>query len=110
MVAAKVANMKQGERTDIQPSADLRKVISQDQAASMLNIGKRSVQRVTARDGCGENCEYEDGDNQYSGGSLNSDTHISAKKAAGMLNIGKRSVQRVTARDGCGENCEYDQE
>lgn len=42
MVAAKIANMAQGERTDVQPSANLRKV-SQERAAEMLNVSERSV-------------------------------------------------------------------
>jgi len=42
MVAAKVANMSQGERTDIEPSANLQKV-SQSQAADLLNVSPRSV-------------------------------------------------------------------
>jgi hypothetical protein len=67
MVAAKIANMTKsdagtiGRIKQIGASADLHlpeNKISTDQAASMLNIGKRSVQRVTARDGCGENCEF----------------------------------------------------
>ncbi len=42
MVAARFANMRQGERTDLQPSADLRKV-SQPRAAHLLNVAARSV-------------------------------------------------------------------
>ena len=42
MVAAKLANMAQGERTDIQPFANLQKV-SQSEAASLLNVSSRSV-------------------------------------------------------------------
>lgn len=42
MVAAKLANMNQGERTDVQPSANLQKV-SQADAADMLNVSTRSV-------------------------------------------------------------------
>jgi phage N-6-adenine-methyltransferase len=42
MVAAKLANMRQGERTDIEPSANLQKV-SQGEAADLLNVGTRSV-------------------------------------------------------------------
>lgn len=45
-VAAKLANMNQGERTDLQPSANLPKV-SQSEAADMLNVSERSV--TTAR-------------------------------------------------------------
>ena len=43
MVAAELANMRQGKRTDLQPSANLREV-SQPQAAKMLNVSERSVQ------------------------------------------------------------------
>lgn len=42
MVAAKLANMSQGQRTDIEPSANLQKV-SQSTAADMLNVSPRSV-------------------------------------------------------------------
>jgi hypothetical protein len=45
MVAAKLANMRQGERTDVEPSANLPKV-SQAQAAEMLNVGDRSLRRA----------------------------------------------------------------
>ncbi|MGV6875902.1 hypothetical protein ACUSIJ_24855 [Pseudochelatococcus sp. B33] len=45
-VAAKLANMRQGERTDLKPSANLQKV-SQAEAADMLNVSERSV--ATAR-------------------------------------------------------------
>lgn len=45
MVAAKLANMAQGERTDIEPTANLQKVslVSRADAASMLNVSERSV-------------------------------------------------------------------
>lgn len=42
MVAAAIANMAQGERTDVEPSANLQKV-SQSQAAEMLNVSPRTV-------------------------------------------------------------------
>ena len=42
MVAAKMANMPQGERTDLEPSANLQKV-SQADAAALLNVSTRSV-------------------------------------------------------------------
>jgi N6-adenosine-specific RNA methylase IME4 len=42
MVAAKLANMRQGERTDLEPSANLRKV-DQASAAALLNVSERSV-------------------------------------------------------------------
>lgn len=41
-VAAKIANMRQGERTDLEPSANLPKV-SQAEAADLLNVSERSV-------------------------------------------------------------------
>jgi len=44
MIAARMANMRQGERTDLEPSADLRNVISQPEAAELLNISERSIQ------------------------------------------------------------------
>lgn len=43
MVAAKVANMRQGERTDLSPIGEK---ISQEQAAAMLNVSKRNVERA----------------------------------------------------------------
>ena len=42
MVAAKLANMRQGARTDLQPSANLPEV-SQPEAAQMLSVGERSL-------------------------------------------------------------------
>lgn len=42
MVAAKVANMRQGERTDLEPSVNLPKV-SQSQAAELLNVSEKTV-------------------------------------------------------------------
>ena len=42
VVAAKLANMKQGQRTDIEPSANLQNV-SQASAAEMLNVSTRTV-------------------------------------------------------------------
>ena len=44
LVAAKLPNMRQGERTDI-PSIEGRS-ISQDIAATMLNVGRASVERA----------------------------------------------------------------
>jgi hypothetical protein len=42
MVAARPANMRQGERTDIEPSANLRKV-SQAEAATMLDVSTHTI-------------------------------------------------------------------
>jgi hypothetical protein len=42
MIAARVANMRQGARTDLSPIGEK----SQAQAASMFNVGKRSVERA----------------------------------------------------------------
>lgn len=42
MVAANIANMRQGERTDVEPSANLQKV-AQDQAAKSVNVSTRTV-------------------------------------------------------------------
>jgi|DEB0MinimDraft_10_1074344.scaffolds.fasta_scaffold109128_2 ParB-like chromosome segregation protein Spo0J len=42
MVAASVANMKQGSRTDVKPSANLQEV-SRSEAAQMLSVSERSV-------------------------------------------------------------------
>jgi hypothetical protein len=47
MVAAKLANMVQGQRTDIEPSANLQNV-SRAEAASMLNVSERSVNTAKA--------------------------------------------------------------
>lgn len=53
MVAKKLANMAQGERTDIQPSANLQKV-SQAEAASLLNVSPRLVATAKKVDEQGE--------------------------------------------------------
>jgi ParB-like chromosome segregation protein Spo0J len=42
MVADKLATLKQGARTDLSPIGEM----SQEQAASLLNVGKRSVERA----------------------------------------------------------------
>ena len=42
MAASKLANMQQGERTDLEPSANLQKV-SQGKAAEMLHVSARTV-------------------------------------------------------------------
>jgi len=42
LIASRLANMRLGERTDLQPSANLRKV-SQAQAAERLNVSERIV-------------------------------------------------------------------
>ena len=42
MVAAKLATMRQGERTDMEPSANLQKVC-QSKAADMMNISVRTL-------------------------------------------------------------------
>ncbi len=45
MIADKIANMAQGQRTDLQPSANLRKV-GQPEAARMLKVSPRSMQNA----------------------------------------------------------------
>ena len=45
VVGEKIANMRQGERTDIEPIADLQKV-SLDNAAELVNISKRTISNV----------------------------------------------------------------
>ena len=42
MIAAKIADMKSGTRTDLEPSANLQKV-SRAEAAEKLNVSERSV-------------------------------------------------------------------
>jgi len=42
MVAARLATLKQGARTDLSPTGEM----SQAQAANLLNVGKRSVERA----------------------------------------------------------------
>jgi hypothetical protein len=44
MVAARLANMKQGARTDLSQICEM----SQQQAAKMLNVGKRTVEHGRA--------------------------------------------------------------
>jgi N6-adenosine-specific RNA methylase IME4 len=46
MLAAELATMKQGERTDVEPSANLQKV-SQADAAKLTNVSTRSVASAT---------------------------------------------------------------
>ena len=46
MIAARLANMRQGARTDLQPSANLPKVVSQSKAADLLSIGERSIRHA----------------------------------------------------------------
>ena len=43
MVAAKLADMESGERTDLGPPANLQEVTSRAEAAEMLNVSERSV-------------------------------------------------------------------
>jgi ParB-like chromosome segregation protein Spo0J len=45
MVADKIATIRQGERTDLEPFANLRKVDQAD-AAKLLNVGKRSIEHA----------------------------------------------------------------
>ena len=52
MVAAKLANMRQGERTDL-PSIEGR-FVSQEQAAKLLNVGVASVERAKIVQSSGE--------------------------------------------------------
>ena len=44
MVAEALATMQQGERTDLRPNG----LMSQDEAASLLNVSPRSVKRAAA--------------------------------------------------------------
>ena len=48
VIAAKIANMPQGARTDLRPSANWRKVNSQQEAAKIFNVSERTIQRVKA--------------------------------------------------------------
>lgn len=48
VIASRVANMTQGARTDLEPSANLRNVISQPEAARMFNVSERMIQTVKA--------------------------------------------------------------
>lgn len=48
VVASRLANMRSGERTDLEPNANLQKVISQPEAAKMLNVSTRMVASVKA--------------------------------------------------------------
>lgn len=53
MVAARLANMRQGARTDLQPSANWPEV-SQSHAAQLTNVGERSVRRARRVIDCGD--------------------------------------------------------
>lgn len=44
VIAAKLANMKSGTRTDLEPCLNLSKVISQSQAAELLNVSRSILQ------------------------------------------------------------------
>ncbi len=49
MGAARLANMRQGERTDIEPSADLPDVkVSQSEAAEKMNVSERLLRGAKA--------------------------------------------------------------
>ncbi len=48
MAAAKLANMRQGERTDLEHSANWRKVMSQPEAAERRRVSTRAIQRAVA--------------------------------------------------------------
>jgi hypothetical protein len=48
MVAARIANMRQGYRTDLRPSADLPEVVSQPEAAALLNVSSRLLRDARA--------------------------------------------------------------
>ncbi len=45
VIGNKIANMRQGERTDLEPSANLPKV-SQSKAAEMVNVSPRTIRNV----------------------------------------------------------------
>lgn len=53
IVAAKIANMRQGARTDLEPSANLPEV-SQAEAADLLNVSERSVRSAKGARAGGE--------------------------------------------------------
>jgi len=46
LVAARIANMRQGARTDLEPSANLPEVVSQSKAADLLNVSERSLRNA----------------------------------------------------------------
>ncbi len=48
VIAARLADMRQGERTDLEPSARGLKVIPQAEAAKMLGVSERTIGRVKA--------------------------------------------------------------
>src|SRR3990170_5071720 len=49
MIAAKLANMRQGARTDLEPPANWPEVeVSQPEAAAMLAVSERSLRRARA--------------------------------------------------------------
>jgi hypothetical protein len=56
MVAARLANMTSGARTDLEPSANLPEATSAAEAADMLNVSERSVRtaKKVQRDGSDE--------------------------------------------------------
>lgn len=46
MVGARLANMKQGERTDLEPSPNSSNVVSQSDASKMLNVGTTAIKEA----------------------------------------------------------------
>jgi hypothetical protein len=64
VAASRVANMRQGERTDLEPSVDVRNVTSQAEAAKELDVSERMIQTVKAieRDAPEMIKNIEDGD------------------------------------------------
>lgn len=90
MVAARLANMRQGERTDLEPCANLRNVgTSQTEAAGMLNVSESQRAMVAAKLA---NMAHGGDRKSDQGANLRLDT-TSQTEAAELLHVSRRSVQ-----------------
>jgi Mn-dependent DtxR family transcriptional regulator len=85
--------MRQGQRTDLRPYANLHKV-SRTEAATMLNVSPRSVAAELA------NIKFGDFVGNQHVGSANLQTQVSQTEAATLLNVSPRSVATAAFRHG----------
>lgn len=90
--------MRQGQRTDLEPSANLRKV-SQEKAAKLLNVSERSLQdaKMIERESqramvAARLANMRQGGDRKSDQSPNSDHDISLARAGELLNVSRATV------------------
>jgi hypothetical protein len=79
MAAARLANMRQGERTDLEPSANSQKV-SQTQAAALMNVSARTLS--DAKD------------------VLDASSELADRVSSGEMTVAMRTVTLVREGDG----------